>query len=179
MNDLDLMELVPVHVASVTMDSLALLPSALVDEACYGAVELPELFERYGYTPDTAEVFRTHPYWKKLITVRTAELDKEGLTHRMKAGAVADVALGSLYRRVSDPNTATTVVLDIYKATSKNAGFEPKTSADVAPGAGFSINIIMPNATTKASLPVHPIVDVVEMPLHMTFEANPAEFEVA
>lgn len=127
-----------INITTVTMPTLADLPSALVDDVCIGTEELPEIFERYGYTPESAEVFRAHPTFKKLISVRSAELDKEGLTHRLRASMVADTTLAELHRRVKDPNTATSVLLDAYKAVTKTGGLEPR-NAEVQTGTGFSI----------------------------------------
>lgn len=187
MDDTDIDTELAKHVTSVTLQSLASLPSALVDEACFGVDLLPNIFEKYGYTPETAEVFREHPLWKKLISVRTTELDKEGLTHKARAAMVADAALMSLAKRVVDPNTATSVLLDAYKAVAKNAGYEPK-AAEVQAGSAFSVNIILPQmgqqpapGATLQSSTKHQDVITVEAeptPQKVLRPYNPAEFEV-
>jgi len=163
-------------ITTVTMHTLADLPSALIDDVCFGMATLPDTFEKYGFTVGTAEVFRGNAMFKRLVSVRAAELDKEGITHRVRAGMVADAALGELAKRVTDPNATVSFVLDTYKVVAKNAGYEPK-GAEAQAVSGFSVNIILPGMPghVGARVPQHATIDVT--PVFVPVE-NDAEFEV-
>lgn len=154
------------------LKTIADLPSALIDDVCFGMATLPDIFEKYGYTPGSAEVFREDTMFKRLVTVRKAELDKEGITHKVRAGMVADSALMALAARIKDPNTATPILLDAYKAVAKNAGLEPRGAEVQATGTGFSIQINLTQPVprvTPIEIDVTPVVFV---------DYNDAEFEI-
>jgi hypothetical protein len=163
-----------IALATTHLKNITELPTALIDDVCFGVAELPAIFEKYGFTPESAEQFREDPVFKRVISIRTAELDKEGLTHRVRASMVADTALATLARRVVDPNTPTTVLLDAYKAVAKNAGLEPRANDVQSTGAKFSIQINLPShSDTKQSITIDVTPEQTMAPI-----ANPAEFEV-
>jgi hypothetical protein len=163
----------PLPLVSAHLKTIADLPSALVDDVCFGMATLPEIFTKYGYTPESAEVFREDKMFKRLVAVRSAELDKEGITHKVRAGMVADSALTALALRVRDPNTNTSLLLDTYKAVSKNAGLEPRGPELPSAGSGFSVvfNIVPPGV--PRAVPVE--IDITPT---RVFQNNDAEFEV-
>jgi len=159
------------HIQAVTMQTFASLPTTLFDDVAIGVEPIRDIFERYGYTAETADVFGSHPYFVRYVATRQAELDKEGLTHKLRAGLVADAALAELHNRVRDPSVSDGFVLDTYKAVAKNAGMEPK-GADASTGSRFSLQIIIPTSETAPAR----ITTIDVTPDALPY--NDAEFEV-
>ena len=162
------------------ISSIADLPPALIDDVCYGTSDLPEIFAKYGYSDAVAETFREDPTFQRWVSVRSAELEKEGQTHKIRAGRVADKALMAIAMRLDDPNTPASVLHDYYKTTSQNAGFVPK-NVESAQGSGFSITINIPKPGQKNSAKIvndfaDDAIDVT--PVTLDISHNPAEFEV-
>ena len=148
------------------------LPPALIDDVCYGMAPLPEIFNTYGYDEPTAETFRADTRFQRLISLRTAELDKDGITHKVRVGRLADKSMRVMMMRLDDPNTPLSVVNDIYKASAKNAGFEPKGAEVQAAGSGFSVIINLGGATKAKSIET---VEVIAIPRQTYVDS---EFEV-
>ena len=160
---------------SAALRNVTELPSALIDDVCFGIASLPDIFVKHGFTAESAEIFRDNEVFRRVVALRTAELDKEGLTHKVRATMVADSALTELAKRVRDPNTSTGILLDTYKAVAKNAGLEPKgpdANTGVPP---FTINFILPNQAQ----PAQRVIDATpETHPTATVYFNPAEYEI-
>jgi hypothetical protein len=162
-------------VTTVTEDTLLALPAELIDDASFGLATLADIFVKHGYSAETAEAFRKDVRFQRLVRLREGELTKEGITPRMRDGALADASRTALLRRVSEPSTPASVLLDVYKASSRLAGREPvgAQAGATGPGAGFSININFPSTgAQQATIDITPERVVPAQPF------NPAEFEV-
>lgn len=134
----------------VTLHELFCLPSALIDDVCFGTAAMEALFEKHGYTPSSAAVFAADDRFRRLVNARAVELEKEGITDKMRDGALANAARDSLFHVVLDPNTSVTNRLEIYKHASKLAGREPKGPDLQSQTVPFSVNIIIPDMSKHA-----------------------------
>ena len=115
----------------------------LIYFAALGTDTLDNIGARYGLSPEQIEKLRGDPAFKRATLLQEAELSKTGVTFKFRSAMTAERALRVLHQRLATHDTPTSVILDIYKATSKLAGLEPVANVQVPQGSGFSINIVL------------------------------------
>lgn len=74
------------------------------------------------------------------------ELEKEGVTFRLKAQMQAEHYLTTSWDMVKDSEVDPKVRADLIKSTVRWAGFDQPAGTAVGPGGGFTVNINLGNA---------------------------------
>lgn len=115
-------------------------PQMLLDIAM-GLEDPASIAFRYGYETDDYAWLANQNWFIQAIEQRKSELKTSGWTYRAKMALLAEEAGLEVYRRFKSTESLALQV-DIWKYLNKLADLEPKAaSAQVAPGAGFSITI--------------------------------------
>ena len=165
-----------IELDEVTLEVLALLPTNFIDDLAKGTHLSKELFEAHGYSQATHDLFVTNKAFLRFVKIRELELEREGETHKAKALRFSDDVLLAMSRKLRDGDNKMGELTDMYKATTKVAGLEPRASAVAQVGNGFSLNIIMPGAVGYSQGPKKR-GNVIEAPVvHVTLD-NEAEYE--
>lgn len=107
-------------------------------------MESPEdVFQRYGYNPESAAALMESPAFTQLLERIGVEIRENGLSFRMKAKAISEELLPHAYDLATDPLCSAAVRADLIKWAAKVAGNEPapaKTGAEGGTG-GFTLSI--------------------------------------
>lgn len=121
------------------------VPPQLIAEAAVGIDALEDICARYHYTPEQTEQLRNDPGFKVRVSRMEAELRKEGVTFRMRAGHAAEDLMADVWRRAKDPSVGLALKIDALKTLAKLGDLEPKQNLNPqAAAAGFSITINIP-----------------------------------
>jgi hypothetical protein len=135
------------------LPAIADIPALFIFDAAVGVYTLDELCAKYEYPPEYAAYLEKEPAFQKAVREQEAELDKTGVSFKIRSGLVAEEAMMIIRDRIKRGDTPTPVVLDAFKTMAKFAGREPAPAGQqAAPGSGFSITINIPQmGTTPAS----------------------------
>ncbi|MDE2102192.1 MAG: hypothetical protein KGL39_33410 [Patescibacteria group bacterium] len=120
---------------------VALLPQELIDDLAAANAPHKEIFQAHGFPVEVADRLEDNPVLKRQVAVRKRELEVEGSLHISHAKFVREQMLMGMLRKCQDPATPSAFFSDAYKALT--AVIEPKNAVPVAPGTGFSVNIII------------------------------------
>lgn len=106
-------------------------------------MEDPEaVFQRYGYTPESASELMESVAFTNLLSKVGTEIRENGLSFRMKAKAISEDLLPHAYDLATDPLCSSAVRADLIKWAAKVAGNEPAPPKGVEQGAGgFTLSI--------------------------------------
>lgn len=135
--------------------NIADIPALFVFDAAVGIETLEQLCEKYEYPPEYATYLGSEPAFQKAVREQQAELDKTGVSFKIRSGLVAEEAMMIIRDRIKRGDTPTPVILDAFKTMAKFAGREPAPAGQqLAPGSGFSITINIPQvgATPATSM---------------------------
>lgn len=124
------------------------LPPTFIFDAAVGAFDLEQLCVKHDIPVEYADKLRESSSFQRALREQMDELDKTGVSFKVRSGLVADEALHILRGRIKMAETPTPVVLDAFKTLAKFAGREPVANA-VQQGSGFSINIVFGDNTPK------------------------------
>lgn len=95
----------------------------------------------YGIDRNEFEALCSHPVFQKAFADAQSELQRDGMSFRLKARMQAEKLLEKSWTIIHDERTAPPVAADLIKSTVKWAGYEPKGTDGAAPGSAFQINI--------------------------------------
>lgn len=134
----------------------ALSPSQeLIMNIAIGMEEPEVLAARYGIEGEEWERLKEYkPFWMA-VDKQKAELEASGLTFKIKAKSLTEDVFEEAYKIAKGQDTTLLQKLEFIKLGAKLADMEPKSSAQVASGPGFSISI---NFSTPK--PENKIIDI-------------------
>lgn len=125
------------------------LPPDMVFEVALGLEDEEDIAERFGFTADEYSVIRTlKPFMVQVKKVRS-DLEKSGDMFRNKAKIMAEQVLDAGFRKAIDEATPLKETTEFLKVAANLADLNPKTVAAL-PGAGFSVNIVLPEITAES-----------------------------
>lgn len=128
-------EFIPPYKPALTASQEMILQIAL------GMEHPEEIAARYGIEGDEWKKLSEYRPFQIAIDKQRAELEASGLTFRVKAKALTEDVFEEAYK-IARSNDATLMQkLEFIKLGAKLADMEPKASAQVASGPGFSISI--------------------------------------
>lgn len=146
--DLD-QEFIPAYKPALSASQEMILQIAL------GMEEDSDIAARYGIEGEEWEKLKAYRPFQLAIEKQKAELEASGLTFRVKAKALTEDVFEEAYK-IARGNEATLMQkLEFIKLGAKLADMEPKNTAQVAQGPGFSISI---NFSTPK--PENKIIDI-------------------
>lgn len=120
------------------------VPPELVLELAVGVDTFDNICRKHGYDTSQIEHLRNDNSLKTRVAKAETELQKDGFTHKLRAGYGADQILRILIARGMDPSTPLSVALDIYKELVKTGDLVPKQNLTQQTTNGFSITINIP-----------------------------------
>ena len=125
------------------------LDPRLILEVASGLEEPEAIALRYGID---AEAWKSLSTWQPFINevaAKRAELERGGYVFKMKAHLLAEDMLQDVYLRAKSHDASLPLKLDTLKTFAKLADLEPRptTQGQITQGGGFSINIVLPQAS--------------------------------
>lgn len=119
-------------------------PPTLPIEVVLRTASFKEIREAYGFTHEEWAALRTDPVFLADIARVQAEVQKEGVSFKLKARLQSEEYLKHAFNMIDDRSGAVppSVKADMIKATWRIAGLEPAKSDGVAANTNaFQINI--------------------------------------
>lgn len=133
------------------------LPPQLVLEVALGTDSVESVCSRYGYDPEQVEYIRNSKHFWKVVREQEAELDKNGLSFKLRAKKVTEDMIGRLWIQAKTEAVPFAAKLEFMKTAAKLADLEPKATQAI-PGTGFSITFNL--GGTEASITQNAPIDV-------------------
>lgn len=97
--------------------------------------------EAYGLQFHEYERLKGDVQFMAQVAKMRKELEKEGVSFRLKAQMQAEEYLQDTWRMVKDEDTDPKVRADLIKSTVRWAGFDAPAQGVSGPGGGFTVNI--------------------------------------
>lgn len=117
------------------------VPQELILAIAMGMEDPKEVASRYGYEGLKWELLNAWKPFTDAVAAKKAELETSGITFKIKAKALTEDVFEDAYR-IARGNDATLLQkLEFVKLGAKLGDMEPKASAQVQAGPGFSITI--------------------------------------
>ena len=141
----EIIDLSPVEPASVYPvrpgdPSRVGFPAMLPIELAMRTGTVREICDAYNLTREDFAALIQDPTFAKAYAAAVEEVQKDGVSFRMKARMQAEELLAKSWAIIHSPETPSTVKADLIKSTVRWAGYEVKTGEALA-GNAFQINI--------------------------------------
>jgi hypothetical protein len=108
-----------------------------------------EIAAAEGLTPTEYDGIAANPLFKRYLEAYTKELQDNGFSIQAKSRLLAEDLLPTMYHLARDPDAPAAARVKIFENFVELADAKPKATA-VAPGAGFSITINIPQVGQQA-----------------------------
>lgn len=99
----------------------------------------------YGISKAEYDVLCANPYFVRAVEDAIAELQKDGVSFKIKARAQAGELLKTSFQLIHDGDTPPSVKADLIKFTIRSAGLDAsidqKNAGNAAPGVALQINL--------------------------------------
>lgn len=118
------------------------VPAQMVMEIACGMEDPLVIARRYGFTDVEFDSLCQWPVFNQQVESKRAELKASGHTFRLMTGWMAEDLAKDLYRQAKGTDATLPQKHEVFKTMAKLADYEPKQSAQVAAGPGFSIQIV-------------------------------------
>ena len=139
-----------------------------------GMEDPEEVASRYGFDGIRWKSLQSWKPFNDAVAKQKAELEQNGVTFRIKAKALTEDVFEDAYK-IARSNDATLLQkLEFIKLGAKLGDMEPKASAQVASGPGFSITINLQDSQKKQVIDVEPVEKVEFEPPKLNLKAKPA-----
>lgn len=141
-----------------------------------GMEEPDQIASRYGFEGIEWRKLQAWKPFNDAVAKQKAELEQNGVTFRIKAKALTEDVFEDAYK-IARSNDATLLQkLEFIKLGAKLGDMEPKASAQVASGPGFSITINITDPPKKPEVVDVETVEKVEFePPKLNLKAKPLE----
>ena len=141
-----------------------------------GMEEPDQIASRYGFEGIDWKKLQAWKPFNDAVAKQKAELEQNGVTFRIKAKALTEDVFEDAYK-IARSNDATLLQkLEFIKLGAKLGDMEPKASAQVASGPGFSITINITDPPKKQEVVDVETVEQVEFePPKLDLKLKPVE----
>ena len=141
-----------------------------------GMEEPDQIASRYGFEGIEWRKLQAWKPFNDAVAKQKAELEQNGVTFRIKAKALTEDVFEDAYK-IARSNDATLLQkLEFIKLGAKLGDMEPKASAQVASGPGFSITINITDPPKKQEVVDVETVEQVEFePPKLDLKLKPVE----
>ncbi len=141
-----------------------------------GMEEPDQIASRYGFEGIDWKKLQAWKPFNDAVAKQKAELEQNGVTFRIKAKALTEDVFEDAYK-IARSNDATLLQkLEFIKLGAKLGDMEPKASAQVASGPGFSITINITDPPKKPEVVDVQTVEQVEFePPKLDLKLKPVE----
>ena len=130
--------------AEMTSKKYLKIQPELVQEVATGLEDGLTIAQRYGFSEEEWRIIEARPDFQRAVSKVRAELEKSGQTFRMKAALMADKLMDNMYTHAMDSETPVRDKATALQLLTRVGELEPKASAQVNAGPGFSITINLP-----------------------------------
>lgn len=138
------------------------IPSEMVAEIAAGLENPRDIAFRYGIAGKAWDDLEKWVPFQNAVATQKAEFEKSGFTFKIKAKVLTEDVFEEAYRAAKSNNSTLLQKLEFVKVGAKLADMEPKNTAQVAAGPGFSITInLAPPAAPKEKT-----IDIDESDIH-------------
>ncbi len=125
------------------------VPQEMILAIAIGLEDATEIASRYGFEGKRWAALQAWKPFNDAVAKQKAELETSGMTFRIKAKALTEDVFEDAYK-IARSNDATLLQkLEFVKLGAKLGDMEPKASAQVAAGPGFSITINLGDTAKK------------------------------
>ena len=137
-----------------------------------------EIAARYGFEGERWEKLKRWKPFNDAVAKQKAELEQNGVTFRIKAKSLTEDIFEDAYKIARSNDTTLLQKLEFVKLGAKLADMEPKASAQVASGPGFSITINLAQEPKKEKIiEVEEVKEVVFEPPKLNLQTKPPELD--
>lgn len=152
------------------------VPQEMILAVAIGMEDAQEIAARYGFEGARWEALSKWKPFNDAVAKQKAELEQNGITFRIKAKALTEDVFEDAYK-IARSNDATLLQkLEFIKLGAKLGDMEPKASAQVASGPGFSITINLTEAPKKEKIiEVEEVEEVVFEAPKLNLQTKPLE----
>jgi len=130
------------------------IPSEMVAEIAAGLEEPTDIAFRYGIAGQAWKELQAWVPFQNAVASQKAEFEKSGFTFKVKARVLTEDVFDEAYKAAKSSHSTLLQKLEFIKVGAKLADMEPKNTAQVAAGPGFSITINLANSDPK------PVIEV-------------------
>ena len=141
-----------------------------------GMEEPDQIASRYGFEGIEWRKLQAWKPFNDAVAKQKAELEQNGVTFRIKAKALTEDVFEDAYK-IARSNDATLLQkLEFIKLGAKLGDMEPKASAQVASGPGFSITINITDPPKKQEVvDVETVEEIEFVPPKLDLKTKPLE----
>lgn len=152
------------------------IPQEMILAMAIGMEEPDQIASRYGFEGIEWIKLQAWKPFNDAVAKQKAELEQDGVTFRIKAKALTEDVFEDAYK-IARSNDATLLQkLEFIKLGAKLGDMEPKASAQVASGPGFSITINITDPPKKPEVVDVETVEQVEFePPKLNLKTKPLE----
>ena len=152
------------------------VPQEMILAMAIGMEEPDQIASRYGFEGIEWRKLQAWKPFNDAVAKQKAELEQNGVTFRIKAKALTEDVFEDAYK-IARSNDATLLQkLEFIKLGAKLGDMEPKASAQVASGPGFSITINITDPPKKQEVVDVETVEQVEfVPPKLDLKTKPLE----
>ena len=152
------------------------IPQEMILAMAIGMEEPDQIASRYGFEGIEWRKLQAWKPFNDAVAKQKAELEQNGVTFRIKAKALTEDVFEDAYK-IARSNDATLLQkLEFIKLGAKLGDMEPKASAQVASGPGFSITINITDPPKKPEVVDVETVEQVEFePPKLNLKTKPIE----
>lgn len=140
-----------------------------------GMEDADVIASRYGFEGKRWEALSAWKPFNDAVAKQRAELEQNGITFRIKAKTLTENVFEDAYK-IARSNDATLLQkLEFIKLGAKLGDMEPKASAQVASGPGFSITINLAQEPKKKEVVDMPVEEIAYEPPKLNLQTKPLE----
>lgn len=129
------------YLAPITVPAPVDIPPELVLGIATGLEDAKDIAYRHGIVGAQWEALQKWKPFQDAVAKQRAELEANGFTFRLKAKLLTEDVFDEAYKIAKSNDTTLMQKLEFVKLGAKLADMEPKQTAQVASGPGFSISI--------------------------------------
>lgn len=149
-----------------------------VREVATGIEDGKDIAKRYGIAEDEWRVIESRSDFQAEVTKLRTEMERSGQTFRTKAHIMADKLMDDMFTHAIGADVPVKDKAAALQLLTRVADLEPKASAQVQAGPGFSITINLPIVPPKEDEVVEEtgeVVDIVSDSMSLNFGDNNEE----
>lgn len=152
------------------------IPQEMILAMAIGMEEPDQIASRYGFEGIEWRKLQAWKPFNDAVAKQKAELEQNGVTFRIKAKALTEDVFEDAYK-IARSNDATLLQkLEFIKLGAKLGDMEPKASAQVASGPGFSITINITDPPKKQEVvDVETVEEIEFVPPKLDLKTKPLE----
>lgn len=123
------------------------IPAEVIFSLAVGADDPYNILTAYGIADDMIAVILRDPAIQKAVAAKQAELQREGVTFRLKAAMGAEMLLDKVLMDALGERVTPAIRHEMLKTFAKLGALEPKEDKQAVAPTGFTVNITVGGKT--------------------------------